>query len=93
MPGTTLFVGNLPYSTTEQDLRELVGRSGARVTGVRLVTDLDSGRSKGSGFVEMATPEAAARALGALTGFNRDGRSIVVNEARSRAAGPGRQRP
>jgi cold-inducible RNA-binding protein len=82
MTGTKLFVGNLPYSTTEGDLRELLGRSGARVVGVRLVSDLDIGRSKGHAFVEMATPEEAAAAARDLNGFNLNGRSIVVNEAR-----------
>jgi cold-inducible RNA-binding protein len=93
MAGTKLFVGNLPYSTTEQDLRELMGRSGANVASVRVVTDLDTGRSRGYAFVEMSTAEEAARAMRELDGFNLDGRSIVVNEARSRGEGPGRHRP
>jgi cold-inducible RNA-binding protein len=93
MAGTKLFVGNLPYSTTEQDLRELMGRSGSRVAGVRLVTDLDTGRSRGYAFVEMATAEEAARAMRELNGFNLDGRSIVVNEARARGEGTGRRHP
>jgi cold-inducible RNA-binding protein len=88
MPGTNLFVGNLPYSTTEGDLRDLMARAG-RVTGVRVVTDLDTGRSRGYAFVEMATPDDAARATAELNGFNLNGRSIVVNEARSRGEGPG----
>ena len=88
MPGKSLFVGNLPYSTTEGDLRELMARAGT-VTGVRLATDLDTGRSRGYAFVEMATPDEAARAIGELNGFNLNGRSIVVNEARSRGEGPG----
>ena len=83
MPGTSLFVGNLPYSTTEGDLRELMARAG-RVTGVRLVTDLDTGRSRGYAFVEMASSDEAARAVKELNGFNLNGRSIVVNEARGR---------
>lgn len=88
MPGTKLFVGNLPYSTTEQDLRELLGRSGARVESVRLIKDLDTGRSRGYAFVEMSTPEEADRAMRDLDGFNLDGRTIAVNEARARGAGP-----
>lgn len=88
MPGKSLFVGNLPYSTTEGDLRELMARAGT-VAGVRLATDLDTGRSRGYAFVEMATPDEAARAIGELNGFNLNGRSIVVNEARSRGEGPG----
>jgi len=93
MAGTKLFVGNLPYSTTELDLRELLGRSGATVASVRLVTDLDTGRSRGYAFVELSTAEEAARAVRELDGFHLDGRNIVVNEARSRGAGPGRRRP
>jgi RNA recognition motif-containing protein len=81
MAGTKLFFGNLPYSTSEGDLRELAGRSGT-VTDVRLVTDLDTGRSRGYAFVEMASAEDAGRAIRELHGFNLDGRSIVVNEAR-----------
>jgi RNA recognition motif-containing protein len=83
MAGSSLFVGNLPYSTSEQDLRELMGRSGARVAEVRLVTDLDTGRSRGYAFVEMGTAEEARKAIAELNGFNLDGRSIVVNEART----------
>ena len=59
------------------------GRAG-RVTGVRLVTDLDTGRSRGYAFVEMASSDEAARAVKELNGFNLNGRSIVVNEARGR---------
>jgi cold-inducible RNA-binding protein len=88
MPGTKLFLGNLPYSTTEQDLRELLGRSGATVGSIRVVTDLDTGRSKGYAFVELSTAEEAARAVRDLNGFNLDGRSIVVNEARAKGVGP-----
>jgi RNA recognition motif-containing protein len=93
MTATKLFVGNLPYSTTEQDLRELVGRSRAAVVSVRLVSDLDTGRSKGHAFVEVETPEDGARVMRELDGFNLDGRSIVVNEARPRGPIRDRRRP
>jgi len=85
MPGTKLFLGNLPYSTTEQDLRELIGRSGAKVTSVRLVTDLDTGRSRGHAFVEVSTTEEAERAVRDLDGFDLNGRTLVVNKARPEA--------
>jgi len=91
MASTKLFVGNIPYATTDEDLRELFGRSGAKVTSVRVITDFDTGRSKGYAFVEMATPEEAEKAIQELNSFNLNGRGIVVNEARPRPAG-GRER-
>jgi RNA recognition motif-containing protein len=91
MAGTRLFVGNIPYAATEQDLRELFERSGSKVGSVRIITDFDTGRSKGYAFVEMGTPEEAEKAIRELNSFNLNGRSIVVNEARPRNdAGPNR---
>jgi RNA recognition motif-containing protein len=93
MAGTRLFVGNLPYATTEQDLRELFGRSGSNVTSARVITDLDTGRSRGYGFVELSSPEEAGKAIRELNNFNLNGRTIVVAEARARAAeGPRNER-
>ena len=90
---TKLFVGNIPYAVTEQDLRELFGRSGGKVTSARVITDFDTGRSKGYAFVEMATAEEAEKAMQELHNFNLNGRNIVVNEARSRpASGAGPRR-
>jgi cold-inducible RNA-binding protein len=90
---TKLFVGNIPYTVTEQDLRELFGRSGGKVTSARVITDFDTGRSKGYAFVEMATAEEAEKAMQELHNFNLNGRNIVVNEARSRpASGAGPRR-
>ena len=89
MANTKLFVGNIPYSTTEQDLKTLFERSGAKVESVRVITDFDTGRSKGYAFVEMATGDEADRAIKDLNNYNLNGRSIVVNEARPRAAGGG----
>jgi cold-inducible RNA-binding protein len=91
MASTKLFVGNIPYTTTDEDLRELFSRSGSKVTSVRVITDFDTGRSKGYAFVEMATPEEAQKTLEELNGFSLNGRGIVVNEARPRPAG-GRER-
>jgi RNA recognition motif-containing protein len=88
VPGTKLFVGNIPYSTTEQDLQSLFEQSG-KVESVRIITDLDSGRSKGYAFVEMATPEEADSAVKRLNNFNLNGRPIVVSEARARSEGGG----
>jgi RNA recognition motif-containing protein len=89
MASTKLFVGNIPYSTTEQDLKTLFERSGAKVESVRVITDFDTGRSKGYAFVEMATGDEADRAIKDLNNSTRNGRSIVVNEARPRAGGGG----
>ncbi len=89
MPTTTLFVGNIPYSTTDQDLRDLFGRSGGKVASVRVITDFDSGRSKGYAFVEMASAEEAQKAIEELNSFNLNGRAIVVSEARPRQRGGG----
>jgi len=92
MASTKLFVGNIPYSTTEEELRELFGRSGGKVASVRVITDFDTGRSKGYAFVEMATPEEAEKAIQELNSFNLAGRGIVVNEARPKPATGGRDR-
>ena len=89
MANTKLFVGNIPYSTTEQDLKSLFERSGGKVESVRVITDFDTGRSKGYAFVEMASGDEAERAIKDLNNYNLNGRSIVVNEARPRAGGGG----
>jgi RNA recognition motif-containing protein len=89
MANTKLFVGNIPYSTTEQELKALFERSGAKVESVRVITDFDTGRSKGYAFVEMASGDEAEKAIKDLNSYNLNGRSIVVNEARPRAGGGG----
>ncbi len=76
-----LYVGNLTFSTTESDLREMFAPYGT-VERVSLVTDRDTGRSRGFGFVEMASDEEAAAAISALNGKDSGGRSLTVNEAR-----------
>lgn len=78
-----LYVGNLPYSATEQSLRDAFSPSGT-VDTVSIVTDRDTGQSKGFGFVEMSTPEEAQAATQALNGQMLDGRQIKVNEAKPR---------
>ena len=86
---TRLFVGNLSYQTTEDDLRQLFAGV-ANVTSVTVVTERDSGRSKGFGFVEMATPEDAQKAIGELNGQSLRNRTIRVDLARPREEhGPG----
>lgn len=78
-----LYVGNLPFSTTSDDLAELFGKVGA-VTSAQVITDRETGRSRGFGFVEMGDDDAR-KAIDELTGANMGGRSITVNEARPRA--------
>ncbi|RMH08214.1 MAG: RNA-binding protein [Nitrospirae bacterium] len=81
-----LYVGNLPYASTDQDLRELFAPHGT-VQSANVVTDRYTGRSRGFGFVEMATPEEAQKAIAALNGSDFQGRNLVVNEARPKEKG------
>ncbi len=76
-----LYVGNLSYSTTEDDLREAFAKIG-EVLSATLIIDQTNGRSKGFGFVEMATDEDAEKAISAMNGASFQERTIVVNEAR-----------
>jgi RNA recognition motif-containing protein len=75
-----LYVGNLPYKTTQEDLKELFSKFGA-VTSSILISDKFTGRSKGFGFVEM-DDEAADKATKEMNGYEMEGRKLVVNEAR-----------
>jgi RNA recognition motif-containing protein len=81
--GRKLYVGNLPYSATEQSLREAFATSGT-VDSVSLITDRDTGQSKGFAFVEMASDGEAQAATQAMHGKMLDGRQIKVNEAKPR---------
>lgn len=81
MGSTKLFVGNLSYSASEEGLTNLFSQFG-EVVSARIITDRDTGRSKGFGFVEMAQESEAAEAVTALNGSQVDGRPITVNEAR-----------
>ena len=87
--GTRLFVGNLPFSADEQQIRELFGRNDLVVEDVKLITDRDTGRPRGFGFVEMGNSEDADKAIQALNGYEMDGRQLNVNEARERTGGGG----
>ena len=86
--GRKLYVGNLPYSATEQSLREAFAASGT-VDSVSLITDRDSGQSKGFGVVEMAPDQEAQAATQAMNGQTLDGRQIKVNEAKPKGSGGG----
>lgn len=87
--GTRLYVGNLPFSADEEQVRELFAQKGRTVQEVRLVTDRDTGRPRGFGFVEMGSSEEADGAIRDLNGFDFGGRSLTVNEARERTSGGG----
>jgi RNA recognition motif-containing protein len=89
---TKIYVGNLPFTATEPDVRELFAQHGT-VESVALPTDRETGRPRGFGFVEMP-PADAQRAMQALNGFNMGGRPLRVNEAQDRPrTGGGGGRP
>ena len=78
-----IYVGNLPFSSTEADLRDVFGRHGG-VESVSIITDRETGRPRGFAFVEMEEASAAADAIRALDGTDLGGRNIRVNEAQAR---------
>lgn len=80
---TKIYVGNLPYSVTDATLESNFSEFGS-VSSAKVMMDRETGRSKGFGFVEMASAEVAEAAIKALDGMSVDGRSIVVNLARPR---------
>ena len=84
--GRRLYVGNLPYSTTEDQLTELFSRAG-KVDNVRVMRDMATGRARGFAFVEMASDEDAQKAITELHEHQMDGRALVVNEARPKPEG------
>ena len=86
-----LYVGGLPYQTTEQDLYDLFGQTG-EVTSATVITDRASGRSKGFGFVEMGNDQEARSAIEQLNGTTLENRTITVSEARERQSPTGRDR-
>ncbi len=83
-----LYVGNLPFKTTENDLRDLFAQHGD-VASATIVMDRETGRPRGFGFVEFANDEHARAAMAALNGKNFDGRDLTVNEAKPREGGGG----
>jgi RNA recognition motif-containing protein len=82
-PYVNIFAGNLAFTTTEQDLRQLFEPYGSVET-IRIMTDRETGRSRGFGFVEMPDNRAAQTAVDALNGTSLAGRALTVNEARPR---------
>jgi len=79
-----IYVGNLPWSTTSATLQALFAQHGT-VSSAEVISDRETGRSRGFGFVEMDSDESCQRAIQALNGAEVDGRAITVNEARERA--------
>jgi len=82
-----IYVGNIAYTTTEDELRDMFGAYG-EVSSARIITDRDSGRSKGFGFVEMSDSTSAQTAIDELNGKDMGGRTLTVNEARPREERP-----
>lgn len=78
-----IYVGNLPFSSTSGDLEELFGEYG-QVESASVISDRETGRSRGFGFVEMASDDDARRAIEELDGADHGGRNLKVNEARPR---------
>ena len=85
MSSKNLYVGNLPFNTTEQDLQQLFGQYGT-VTKAQVITDRETGRSRGFGFVEMSS--GVEEAIQAMNGADYQGRRLTVNEARPREERP-----
>ncbi|HEX8551835.1 MAG TPA: RNA-binding protein [Abditibacteriaceae bacterium] len=81
--GKRLFVGSLPYTTMDEDLNQLFAQAGT-VDSAVVISDRDTGRSKGFGFVEMSTDEEAQKAISMFDGYDLSGRTLAVNEARPR---------
>ena len=87
--GKKLYVGSIPFNATEESLRDLFTSIG-EVESVKIITDADTGRSKGFGFVEMSSPEDAKKAIEQLNGTKFMERSLTVNEARPQQPREGR---
>ncbi len=84
----SIYVGNLPWRTTAEDLKALFEPYG-EVENSRIITDRESGRSRGFGFVDMADEEAGKKAIAELNNYDYGGRPLTVNEAQSRQAAGG----
>lgn len=87
--GRKLYVGGLSYSTSESSLENLFSKAGL-VDSARIITDRETGRNKGFGFVEMSTDSEAQQAISMFNGTEFEGRNITVNEARPQAERPQR---
>jgi cold-inducible RNA-binding protein len=85
--GTKIYVGNLPYTTDDEQLRQLFGGAGRQVTEVAIITDRMTGQPRGFAFVQMASDDDAKKAIEELHGSSFGGRTLTVNEARPRDGG------
>ena len=79
---TKLYVGNLSYGTTDESLLQLFAEKGYKPVSARIITDRETGQSRGFGFVELGPQDDAAKAIGEFNGLNVQGRELQVNEAR-----------
>src|SRR6187401_696590 len=84
-----VYVGNLPYRITDDEVRQVFAQDGREVVSVNLIMDRETGRPRGFGFVEMSSEEQAEKAVAALDNFMLDGRPLKVNIARPREGGGG----
>lgn len=87
--GNRLFVGNLPFDTTDSQVRDLIAGGGRNVTSVKIVTDKETGRSRGFAFVDVEDEAQAQSAISELNGKEFGGRALVVNVAQERGQGGG----
>jgi cold-inducible RNA-binding protein len=85
-----IYVGNLSYQTTDQDLQKVFGNYGT-VASVRVITDRDTGQSKGFAFLEMPEKDEALKAIENLNGYELDGRALKVNESQPRPSSNARR--
>jgi RNA recognition motif-containing protein len=90
--GRRLYVGNLPYKTTDEDLQQLFAKAGP-VDNVRVMRDMATGRARGFAFVQMVNDEAAQAAIAQFHQYQLEGRPLVVNEAKPKPEGEGGGRP
>lgn len=87
-----LYVGNLAFAMTDESLQQLFVEKGYKVSSARIITDRETGRSRGFGFVELGDDTDAAKAIGELNGLDIDGRALQVNEAREQESRGGGNR-
>ena len=90
---TKLYVGSLPYSMTEESLLQLFAGKGYKPVSARVITDRETGRSRGFGFVELGPGDDTAKAIGEFNGLSIEGRALQVNEARPQESHRGGHRP